>query len=183
MHEPDQRSGVKLPALSAAMLKTGLFFGAVSAVVAAGGVDDLVQVSQRNVGQGIVLFAFSLPGFYLAGRMLWTYRRLQKGHGLTRRALDNLALLDHPDRPNWMRLLYIALGVGAGGASAAWQGAAMLASSKPYHTSLGATAVIIAVISFLIAGYFWWRYCKKRSRAIRDVNTPADAEPHAEHEQ
>jgi H+/gluconate symporter-like permease len=82
-----------------------------------------------------------------------------------------------------MRLQYIALGAGAGGAWVAWQGGAMLASSKPYRTTLGATGVIIAVICFSIAAYFWRQYRKKRSQAIRDINTPAEAKPHAEHEQ
>jgi hypothetical protein len=164
MHEPDQRSGVKLTGL----LKTGLFTAAVSAVVAAGGVDDLIQASQRNVSEGIVFCASSLLGFHIAGRMFWTYRRLQKGHGLTGRALDNLALLDDPDRPNRMRLLYIGLAAGAAGVSAAYQGGAMLAGSKPYGTAVGAIAVTVAVICFSIAGYFWSQYRKKRSQAIRD---------------
>lgn len=50
MHEPDQGSGIKLTGL----VKLGLFFAAVSAVVAAGGVDDFIQASHRNVSEGLV---------------------------------------------------------------------------------------------------------------------------------
>jgi hypothetical protein len=164
MHDSDQRPGVKVTGL----LQLGLFFAAVSAAVAAGGVDDLILASQRKVSEGITFCAFSLLGFYLAGRMVWTYRRLRKGHGLTDRALGNLALLDDPGRPKRMRLLYIGLGAGAAGVAAAYQGGEMLAGSRPYGTSAGAVAITVAVICFSIAGYFWRLYRKERSRAIRD---------------
>lgn len=103
MHDSDQRPGVKL----AGLLQMGLFFAAVSVAVAAGGIDDLIQASRRNVNQGIAFCAFNLLGFYVAGSMLRTYRRSRKGRGLTGRALDNLALLDDPDRPKRIRLLYV----------------------------------------------------------------------------
>jgi hypothetical protein len=163
MHGPDQRHGVKLTGL----IKVGLFFAAVSAVVAAVGVSILIHASQGSLSSGIAGCVVSLPGFYIAGRMLWTYRRLQK-HPLTGRALDKLALLDDPDRPYRMRLLYIGLAAGAAGVSAAYQGGAMLAGSKPYGTAVGAIAVIVAVICFSIAGYFWGQYRKKRSQLVRD---------------
>jgi hypothetical protein len=118
MNKHDQRFGGE----HSWALKTGLFTGACSAIAAAGGVDDLVQTSQRNVAQEIVFFGFSLVGFYIAGCMLWTYRRLQKGLGLTRRGLESLELADHPDRPNWMRHYYIGFGAGATGVWVAWQG-------------------------------------------------------------
>jgi hypothetical protein len=164
MHDSDQRTGVKVTGL----LQLGLFFAAVSAAVAAGGADDLLWASPRNVSEGITFCAFSLLGFSVAGRMAWTYRRLRKGHGLTDRALGNLALLDDPDRPRRMRLLYIGLAAGAAGAEAAYQGGKMLAGSRPDGVSVGAVAVTVAVICFLVAGYFWWQYRKARSRAIRD---------------
>jgi cbb3-type cytochrome oxidase subunit 3 len=100
--------------------------------------------------------------------MVWTYRRLRKGHGLTDRALGNLALADDPDRPKRMRLLYIGLAAGAAGVAAAYQGGQMLTGSRPDGASAGAAAVTVAVICFLVAGYFWWRYRKERSRAKRD---------------
>ena len=81
--------------------------------------------------------------------MLWTYRRLRKGLGLTQRALDNLALLDHPNPYDWMRSFYIGLGAGAAVLSAASQGGEYFARSKPYGTSLGALAITVAVICFL----------------------------------
>jgi hypothetical protein len=81
----------------------GLFTGACGAIAAATGVDEFVQASQRNIGAGMLCLACSLIGFYIAGRMLWTYRRLRKGH-------------------DWMRSFYIGLGAGAAGVSAAWQG-------------------------------------------------------------
>jgi MFS family permease len=164
MHESDQRPGVKVTGL----LQLGLFVAAVSAAVAAGGVDDLIWASPRNVSEGITFCGFSLLGFSVAGRMVWTYRRLRKGHGLTDRALGNLALLDDPDRPRRMRLLYIGLGAGAAGVVAAYQGEQLLAGSRPDGTSAGAAAVTVAVICFLVAGYFWWQYRKERSRAKRD---------------
>jgi hypothetical protein len=164
MHDSDQRPGVKVTGL----LQLGLFFAAVSAAMAAGGVDDLIWASPRNVSEGITFCGFSLLGFYVAGSMLWTYRRLRRGRPLTGRALGNLALLDDPDRPKRMRLLYIGRGAGAAGVVAAYQGGEMLARSKPYGTSTGAIAVAVAVICFSIAGYFWWQYRKERSRAIRD---------------
>jgi hypothetical protein len=164
MHDSDQRPGVKVTGL----LQLGLFSAAVSAVVAAGGVDDLIWASPRNISEGITFCASSLFGFSVAGRMVWTYRRLRKGHGLTDRALGNLALLDDPGRPKRIRLLYIGLAAGAAGVVAAYQGGEMLAGSTPDGTSVGAVAVTVAVICFLVAGYFWWQYRKERSRAIRD---------------
>ena len=164
MRDSDQRPGVKVTGL----LQLGLFFAAVSAAVAAGGIDDLIWASQRNVSEGITFCGCSLLGFYVAGRMVWTYRRLRKGHGLTDRALGNLALVDDPDRPKRMRLLYIGLTAGAAGIAAAYQGKQMLAGSRPYGTSAGAVAIAVAVICFLVAGYFWWQYRKERFRAIRD---------------
>ena len=155
MNEPGQRSGGE----HTWARRDGLFTGACSAIAAAAGVDELVQTSQRNVGVGMIFLALSLLGFYVAGRMLWTYRRLQKGLGLTRRGLENLAL---------MRSFYIGLGAGAGGVSAAWQGGEFFAGSNPDRTSLGALAVIVAVICFLIAGYCWRQYRNKRSQALRD---------------
>jgi hypothetical protein len=140
---------------------------ACGAIAAAPGVYDLVQAPQR-IGEEMVLFAFSLFFFYLAGCMLWTHRRLRKGLGLTQRGLDNLALLDHPNRYDWMRSFYIGLGAAAGGVSAAWQGGEFFAGSHPYGTSLGAFAVTVAVICFLIAGYCWRQYRNKRSQALRD---------------
>jgi hypothetical protein len=144
----------------------GLFTGACGAIAAAPGVYDLVQAPQR-IGEEMFLFASSLFFFYLAGRMLWTYRRLRKGLGLTQHGLDNLALLDHPNRHDWMRSFYIGLGAGAAGVSAAWQGGEYFAGSKPYGTSLGALAITVAVICFLIAGYYWRQYRNKRSQALR----------------
>lgn len=164
MHDSDQRPGIKVTGL----LQLGLFVAAVSAAVAAGGADDLFWASPRNVSEGIVFCAFSLLGFSVAGRMAWTYRRLGKGHGLTDRGLGNLALLDDPGRPRRMRLLYIGLAAGAGGVTAAYQGGEMLAGSRPDSTGAGAAAVTVAVLCFLVAGYFWWQYRKDRSRAIRD---------------
>ena len=116
----------------------------------------------------MLCLALSLLLFYTAGRMLWTYRRLRTGLGLTRRGLDNLALLDHPNRHDWMRSFYIGLGAGAAGVSAAWQGGEYFAGSTPYGTSLGALAITVAVICFLIAGYYWRQYRNKRSQALRD---------------
>jgi cbb3-type cytochrome oxidase subunit 3 len=164
MRDSDQRPGVKVTGL----LQLGLFFAAVSAAVAAGGADDLIWASPRNVSEGITFCGFSLLGFCVAGRMVWTYRRMRKGHGLTDRALANLALVDDPDRPKRMRLLYIGLAAGAAGAEAAYQGRQILAGSRPDGTSVGAAAVTVAVICFLVAGYFWWQYRKERSRAKRD---------------
>lgn len=164
MNKPGQRSGGE----HTWARRGGLFTGACSAIAAAAGVDELVQTSQRNVGGGLILLALSLFGFYVAGRMLWTYRRLQKGLGLTRRGLENLALMDHPDRQDWMRSFYIGLGAGAGGVSAAWQGGEFFAGSNPDRTTLGALAVTVAVICFLIAGYCWRQYRNKRSQALRD---------------
>ena len=116
----------------------------------------------------MLCLALSLLLFYTAGRMLWTYRRLRKGLVLTQRGLDNLTLLDHPDRYEWMRSFYIALGAGAAGVSAAWQGGEFFAGSNPDGTSLGALAVTVAVLCFLIAGYCWRQYRNKRSQALRD---------------
>jgi uncharacterized iron-regulated membrane protein len=164
MHDSDQRPGIKVTGL----LQLGLFVAAVSAAVAAGGADDLIWASPRNVTEGIVFCAVSLIGFFVAGRMVWTYRRLRKGYGLSDRALGNLALVDDPGRPRRMRLVYIGLAAAAGGVAAADQGVRMLASSEPDGTSVGAVAVGVAVICFLVAGYFWWQYRKARSQAIRD---------------
>ena len=164
MNKPGQRFGGE----HTWARRDGLFTGACSAIAAAAGVDELVQTSQRNEGVGMIFLALSLFGFYVAGRMLWTYRRLQKGLGLTRRGLENLALMDHPDRQDWMRSFYIGLGAGAAGVSAAWQGGEFFAGSNPDRTSLGALAVTVAVICFLIAGYYWRQYRNKRSQALRD---------------
>jgi hypothetical protein len=148
--------------------RDGLFAGACSAVVAAAGVDDLVQASQRNIGQGVLFLGLSLFGFYIAGRMLWTYRRLRKGLGLTRRGLDNLALLDHPDRQDWMRPFYLGLGAGAAGVSAAWQGGEFFAGSDPdrevWEPSPSASRSF-ASRSPDTAGR---QYRNKRSQALRD---------------
>jgi cbb3-type cytochrome oxidase subunit 3 len=164
MHDSDQRPGLKVTGL----LQLGLFFAAVSAAVVAGGADDFIWASPRNVSEGIAFCVFSLIGFSVAGRMLWTYRRLRKGQALPERALGNLALVDDPGRPRRMRLLYIGLAAAAGGAECAFQGGHMLADSKPDSTTVGAVAVGVAVICFLVAGYFWWQYRKARSQAIRD---------------
>jgi hypothetical protein len=164
MSDSDRRPGVKVTGL----LQLGLFVAAVSAAVAAGGADDLIWASPRNLGEGIAFCAFSLFGFSVAGRMMWTYRRLRKGHGLTNRGLGNLALLDDPGRPRRMRLLYIGLAVSAGGVAAAYQGGIVLAGARRDSASAGAAAITIAVICFLVAGYFWWQYRKERSRALRD---------------
>jgi hypothetical protein len=146
----------------------GLFTGACGAIAAVAGVDEFVQASQRNIGAGVFFLAFSLSFFYMAGRMLWTYRRLQKGLGLTQRGLDNLALLDHPNRYDWMRSFYIVLGAAAAGVSATRQGWKFFAGSNPYGTSLGVFAITVAVICFLIAGYCWRQYRNKRAQALRD---------------
>jgi uncharacterized iron-regulated membrane protein len=164
MHGSDQRPGIKVTGL----LQLGLFVAAVSAAVAAGAADDLIWASPRNVSEGIAFCAFSLFGFSVAGRVLWTYRRLCKGYGLTDRALGNLALVDDPGRPRRMRLLYVGLAAGAGGVEAAYQGGQMLSGSRPDGTSVGAVAVGVAVICFLVTGYFWWQYRKARSQAIKD---------------
>jgi hypothetical protein len=146
----------------------GLFTGACGAIGAAAGVDEFVQASQRNIGAGMSILAISLLLFYIAGRFLWTYRCLQKGLGLPQSGLDNLALQDHPNRHDWMRSFYIALGAAAAGVWSAWQGGEFLAGSKPYGTSLGVLAITVAVICFLIAGYCWRRYRNKRAQALRD---------------
>ena len=93
----------------------GLLTGACGAIAAAAGVDEFVQASQRNIGAGMSILAISLLLFYIAGRFLWTYRCLQKGLGLPQSGLDNLALQDHPNRHDWMRSFYIALGAAAAG--------------------------------------------------------------------
>jgi hypothetical protein len=164
MNEPAKSSGAQHNWAR----RGGLFTAACSAIAAAAGVDEFVQASQRNIGVGVFFLACSLFGFYIAGCMLWTYRRLRKGLGLTQGGLDNLALLDHPDRQSWMRSFYIGLGAGAAGVSAAWQGGEFFAGSNPDGTSLGALAITVAVICFLIAGYCWRQYRNKRSQALRD---------------
>ena len=77
MHEPDQRPGLKVTGL----LQIGLFAAAASAVVAAGGVSELIPASHRNVSRGLIRLAGSLYGFSIAGRLWWTYRRQQQGRG------------------------------------------------------------------------------------------------------
>jgi hypothetical protein len=146
----------------------GLLTGACGAIAAAAGVDEFVQASQRNIGVGILFLAFSLSFFFIAGYLLWTYRRLRKGLGLPQRWLDDLALRDHPNRYDLMRSFYIALGAAAAGVWSAWQGGEFFAGSKPSGTSLGVLAITVAVICFLIAGYCWRRYRDKRAQALRD---------------
>lgn len=145
-----------------------LFIAACSAIAAAAGVDEFVDASQRSIGAGVSFLACSLFGFYVAGRALWTYRRLRKGLGLTQLQLDTLALLDHPGRQDWMRSFNIGLGAFAAGVSFASQGREFFAGSNPDRTSLGALTVTVAVICFLIAGYCWRQYRNKRSEALRD---------------
>jgi hypothetical protein len=164
MNKPGKRSGGEYNWAR----DVGLFTGACGAIAAAVGVDEFVQASPRNIGGGMLCLTLSLLLFYPAGRMLWTYRRLRKGLGLTQRGLDNFALQDHPNRHDWMRSFYIGLGAGAAGVSAAWQGGEFIAGSKPYGTSLGALAITVAVICFLSAGYYWRQYRNKRSQALRD---------------
>jgi hypothetical protein len=146
----------------------GLFTGACGAIGAAAGVDEFVQASQRNIGAGIIFLAFSLFFFFIAGYLLWTYRRLRKGLGLPQRWVDDLALRDHPNRYDLMRWFYIALGAAAAGVWSAWQGWEFFAGSNPYGTSLGVFAITVAVICLLIAGYCWRQYRNKRAQALRD---------------
>jgi hypothetical protein len=161
VREPDRRYGVELTEL----IKVGLIFAAVGAVIAAMGISVLVHAARGGLGMGIAGLATSLLVFYVAGRMFWTYRHFKK-HPQLGRGLDSPPLLVDPDQPYRMRLLIIGLAVGAGGGSVAYEGGSVLASSKPYSTTIGTIAVIIAVICFSIAGRFFWKYHKRRSHLI-----------------
>jgi hypothetical protein len=162
MREPDRRYGVNL----SGMMKLGLVFAAVGAVMAAMGVSVLVHAARGGLVLGISGVAVSLFLFCLAGRVFMRYRYFKR-HPQLGRGLNSLPLLLDPDQPYRMRLLFVGLAVGAGGGAVAYQGGSMLARSTPYSTALGTIAIIIALVCFAIAARFLRKYHKKRSELIR----------------
>jgi hypothetical protein len=76
MHDSDRRPGVKVTGL----LQLGLFFAAVSAAVAAGGADDLIWASPRNVSEGITFAASAC--LVSTSRAAWCGRTGVCGRGM-----------------------------------------------------------------------------------------------------
>jgi hypothetical protein len=150
MRKPDRRYGVDI----AGLIKAGLAFAAIGAVIAAAAVADLVHAARGGLGLGIFGVATSLLLFYIAGGIFLRYRHFKKNPNLGR-GLDSSPLLLDPNQPYRVRLLYVGLAFGAGGGMAAYEGGSVLASSTTYSTAVGTIAIIIALICFSIAGHFF----------------------------